>query len=47
MLRITRWTTGTGVRFCDSCGEVTTVEQHVRRHLDRMRARAQAWAGPR
>lgn len=47
MLRVTRWATGTGVRFCDSCGEVTTADQRVRRHLDRVRARAQSWIGLR
>jgi hypothetical protein len=47
MLRVTRWTTGTGARFCDSCGDVTTAEQRARRYLDRVRARAQAWTGPR
>ena len=47
MLRITRRATGSGVRFCDSCAQVTTAEQRARRHLDRVRAQAQAWALPR
>jgi hypothetical protein len=47
MRRITHWATGTAVRFCDSCGEVTTADQRARRHLDRVHARAPSLIRPR
>jgi hypothetical protein len=36
-----------GVRFCDSCTEVTTAEDRARRHRDRTLTQAQSLLGPR
>ena len=36
-----------GVRFCDSCAEVSTTAERARRRLDRTRAELIAMTGPR
>jgi len=36
-----------GVRFCDSCAEVTTAAERARRHHERTVLRAQTLLGPR
>lgn len=36
-----------GVRFCDTCTEVSTSEGRARRRLDRTRAQIAAMIGPR
>ncbi|MET7422192.1 hypothetical protein [Dactylosporangium sp. NPDC005555] len=36
-----------GVRFCDSCAEVSTSAERARRRVDRTRAELTALAGPR
>ena len=36
-----------GVRFCDSCAEVSTAAERARRRIDRTRADVAALAGPR
>ncbi|SNT60826.1 hypothetical protein SAMN05421812_112206 [Asanoa hainanensis] len=36
-----------GVRFCDSCTEVSTADERARRRLDQNRAHIAAVIGPR
>jgi hypothetical protein len=38
---------GAGVRFCDSCAEVSTAGERARRQHDRVRAQIAAVLGPR
>jgi len=48
MIRLPRRTEPTaGVRFCDSCAEVTTPADRARRYRDRAIQRAHAALGPR
>jgi hypothetical protein len=48
MFRLSRRTTAdAGVRFCDSCSEVSTAEVRARRQHDRVRAQLAAVLGPR
>ena len=44
---IRRRTPELGVRFCDSCAEVTTADERARRRYDRTRADVQAFTWPR
>jgi len=48
MFRFTRRTARpAGVRFCESCTEVTTAAERARRHHERTVLRAQTLLGPR
>jgi hypothetical protein len=48
MIRLPRRAAPTaGVRFCDSCAEVTTPADRARRYLDRAVLRAHTALGPR
>jgi hypothetical protein len=48
MFRFARRTrTADGVRFCDSCAEVTTAEQRAARHYERARTHWQPLGLPR
>jgi hypothetical protein len=48
MFRLTRRPAPqTGVRFCDSCAEVTTLDERARRRYDRARDDTLALSGPR
>jgi hypothetical protein len=48
MFRFTRRpTTQAAVRFCDSCAEVTTLDERARRRFERARTDALAVTGPR
>jgi hypothetical protein len=40
---VRRRTVVAGVRFCDSCAELTTAQQRARRHDARVRAQVQAF----
>jgi hypothetical protein len=42
-----RRTVDLGVRFCESCAEVTTAAQRARTRYDRARTAAYTWAGIR
>ncbi|WP_173082395.1 hypothetical protein [Phytohabitans rumicis] len=47
MFRIVRRRISDGVRFCDSCAEVTTAAQRAERRYERGQASVRAWIVPR
>jgi hypothetical protein len=47
MFRLSRRSGDAGVRFCDSCTEVSTAEERARRRQDRTRTQISALLGPR
>jgi hypothetical protein len=47
MFRLSRRPVAAGVRFCDTCTEVSTAEERARRRQDRTRAQISALLGPR
>jgi hypothetical protein len=46
MFRLTRRARHTEVRFCDSCGQVTTTRERARRQHERAVAEAHSWTRP-